>query len=146
MFKKEDVEVIEEIVEVDHIGYAVKNMASAKALFYELGYVFGSESVDELRKVAVCVGQNVGRYKVELLAPLKGIGSPVDGYLQKVGSTPYHICYRVKNMDLAVSELQNRGFTLMGYPAPSIPLGGDVCFLYSGDIGIVELIYYKNEG
>lgn len=135
--------MIDEIVEVDHIGYAVKNITSARTLFCALGYVFGAESVDELRKVAVCVGQNGEGYRIELLAPLEDVGSPVDGYLQKVGSTPYHICYRVKNMDVAISELQNRGFTLMGYPAPSIPLGGDVCFLYSNEIGIVELIYYK---
>lgn len=132
--------MIDEIAEVDHIGYAVRNMASARALFCALGYKFDSECVDELRKVLVAIGQSRDGYKVELLAPLQGIKSPVDGYLQKIGSTPYHICYRVTNMDLAILALQNKGFTLMGYPAPSIPLGGNVCFLYSDEIGIVELI------
>lgn len=50
-------DMIDEIVEVDHIGYAVKNMASARTLFCSLGYKFDSESIDELRKEIVSVGQ-----------------------------------------------------------------------------------------
>ena len=57
-----------------------------------------------------------------------------------MGSTPYHICYQVKGMKTALEEIQRMGFTLMGYPAPSDPLDGEVCFLYSTEIGIIELI------
>lgn len=43
-------------------------------------------------------------------------------------------------MGKAMEKLQDAGYTMMGYPAPSEPLGGEVCFLYSSEIGIVELI------
>lgn len=134
-------EKIEEILGVDHIGYAVNDMTSAKEYFEALGYSFGDEKVDELRKVNVCVGK-AGEVKVEILAPLDGTKSPIDGTLKKMGSTPYHICYKVKSMESVLEKMQNIGYTLMGYPAPSKPLGGDVCFLYSAEIGIVELIEY----
>ncbi len=132
-------EKIDEIVAVDHIGYAVNDMASAKEKFQALGYTFEDESVDALRNVNVCVGK-MGGYKVELLAPLKDKKSPIDGTLKKMGSTPYHICYQVMGMGKAIEKLQDAGYTMMGYPAPSEPLGGEVCFLYSSEIGIVELI------
>ncbi len=79
---------------------------------------------------------------IELLVPIDGQKSPVDGYLQKMGATPYHICYQVVDMENAVKELQDIGFTQLGYPAPSEPLEGEVCFLYSNEIGMLELIKY----
>lgn len=132
------------IIGVDHIGYAVKDMDRAKASFGILGFEFSETRVDELRKVNVTMGSRDG-VKVELLAPLDGVKSPVDGYLQKLGSTPYHICYQVEDMTTAIDDLRERGFTQLGYPAPSFPLGGNVCFLYSGEIGIIELIEYPSD-
>lgn len=132
---------IDSIIGVDHVGYAVKDMDNAKKLFCSLGYEFCMNQVDETRKVNVSVGK-MGGQRVELLAPLEGEKSPVDGYLNKVGSTPYHICYAVSDMNKAIEGLADIGFTQMGYPAISIPLGGDVCFLYSDEIGVVELIKY----
>lgn len=136
-------EKIDEIIGVDHIGYAVNDMTSAKRYFEALGYSFGDEKADELRKVNVCVGKS-GGVKVEILAPLDGTKSPIDGILKKMGSTPYHICYNVKSMESVLEKMQNMGYTLMGYPTPSEPLGGEVCFLYSAEIGIVELIEYMH--
>lgn len=139
-------ERIENIQGVDHIGYAVTNMDLAKEYFMALGFEFTENKEDELRNVNVSVG-SMGRYdiKIELLSPIAGRKSPVDGYLQKLGSTPYHICYQVDDIDVSVEKLQNIGFTLLGFTAPSVPLGGDVVFLYSPEIGIVELIAYWNQ-
>ena len=142
MIKSSEIIRIGSILSVDHIGYAVKEMASAREQFMALGFTFKDEKVDELRNVNVSVGENQG-IRIELLSPVKGERSPIDGYLQKIGSTPYHICYRVDNMDTAIEELRYQGFTLMGYPDCSVPLGGKVCFLYSSELGIVELIDYE---
>lgn len=68
----------------------------------------------------------IGGWKVELLSPIDGERSPVDGYLSKIGSTPYHICYQVEDIEGAISILQDCGFTLMSSPAPSEPLNGTV--------------------
>lgn len=48
---------IKSIIGVDHIGYAVKDMKSARELFSALGYEFGEEKPDEFRKVSVSMGQ-----------------------------------------------------------------------------------------
>ena len=130
---------IASIIGIDHIGYAVKDMTAAQNCFAALGYEIDDKGVDEVRKVQVAVGIRDG-VSIELLAPLPGCKSPLDGYLQKVGSTPYHICYRVSNMETAIASMQDAGFTQLGIPTSSIPLGGVVCFLYKDEVGIVELI------
>ncbi len=132
-------EQVKSIVCIDHVGYAVKDIAQAKEQFIALGYVFGGEKRDDYRRVNVSVGK-MGGVRVELLAPLDGVKSPVDVYLDKVGNTPYHICYEVTEMDDAITELQAIGFTMLGAPAESVPLEGTVCFLYSINIGLIELI------
>lgn len=137
-------ERVKNILGIDHIGYAVNDIGAAKNSFSALGYSFHGNMVDDFRNVIVCVGEN-GGVRVELLAPLPEKKSPIDGYLKKIGNTPYHLCYQVDNMDVCVAELQNAGFTMLGTPAPSVPLGGDVCFLYSMEIGMIELIYYSKE-
>lgn len=80
-----------------------------------------------------------GGIKLELLSPIKDKKSPVDSYLNAIGNTPYHICYRVDDIWSGIDEFQEKGFTLMGYPAESVPLGGYVVFLYSLEVGLVEL-------
>ena len=77
------VKSINEIVAIDHIGYAVENMCLAKKFFLSLGYTFQYERIDELHKVNVCVGE-LGGARVELLAPIKGVKSPIDGILSKM--------------------------------------------------------------
>ena len=132
---------ISSLTAVDHIGYAVKDMKQAKKKFEALGFIFSDEKEDELRSVNVCVASK-GDIRIELLSPVEGKRSPVDSYLNKIGNTPYHICYRTVDIDTTIEDLQKEGFTLLRRPAPSIPLGGDVCFLYSADIGMIELISY----
>ena len=39
-----------------------------------------------------------------------------------MGSTPYHICYKVNDMDDTVEELQEMGFILLEREKSSIPL------------------------
>lgn len=167
-WKKDEVSVLKKlpfIKGIDHIGYAVEDMDKAKNVFAAMGFDFTDNRVDEFRHVLVSVGEmnsafcleeplndkkkNAensplssyrGGWKVELLSPIEGQKSPIDGYLSKIGNTPYHICYQVSDIEMAVTELQERGFTLISPSAPSLPLDGMVCFLYSQETGIMELI------
>lgn len=135
-------EKIKTILGIDHVGYAVKNLHSAKKYFGALGFEFGIDIEDVLRSVEVAVGQNCAGGRIELIAPVGDRKSPIDGYLQKMGSTPYHLCYNVENMEKTVEELLEMGFTMLEVPAPSVPLGGMVCFMYSCETGILELVDY----
>lgn len=133
---------IESIKEIDHIGYAVRDMGEAKKRFEALGFTFSETQADEFRNVNVCVATSLNGIRVELLSPLETKKSPIDTYLNKIGNTPYHICYLTKNITETISALQSEGFTALGVPLPSVPLGGNVCFLYSNEIGLIELIEY----
>ena len=136
-------EKVRSIKGIDHVGYAVKNMAEAKGRFEALGFVFSPEMIDELRDVNVCVGQGTDLIRIELLSPIEEKKSPVDTYLRKLGSTPYHICYRCEGMKETINELCQIGFTQLSNVAPSVPLNGNVCFLFSAEIGLIELIEYE---
>lgn len=135
-------EKIRSIKGIDHIGYAVKDMAEAKEKFKALGFDFSPEMIDELRDVNVCVGQGMDLMRIELLSPIGEKKSPVDTYLRKLGSTPYHICYQCEGIEETIGELCRIGFTQLSNAAPSVPLNGNVCFLFSAEIGLIELIEY----
>ncbi len=136
-------EKIASIKGVDHIGYAVKDLVSAREFFKALGFDFSVEEEDLLRSVNVCVASDLRGSRIELLAPAKE-KSPIDSYLKKIGPTPYHICYETDNMDDSISELTKIGFTLLSKPEISVPLKGSVCFLYEAEIGLIELIKYRD--
>lgn len=79
------------MLEICHIGYAVKNIEEAIGKMRLLGYSFGKKINDEARRVLIAFGQFQG-YRVELVSPAAK-GSPVDNILKSVGPSPYHICY-----------------------------------------------------
>ena len=126
---------------IDHIGYAVKDLASAREYFKALGFDFSVEEEDMLRSVNVCVATDLKGSRIELLVTTKE-KSPIDSYLKKIGPTPYHICYETDDMDDSINELTKIGFTLVSKPDISVPLNGIVCFLYETEIGMIELIKY----
>ncbi len=125
-------------MKVEHIGYAVKDIKKASDAFRSLGFIVSDDIVDECRNVNVAIAE-MGGVKVELLSPVDGRKTPIDSYLKSVGNTPYHICYRVQDMKIGIEQLQEHGFTLISYPSESIPLKGNVAFLYSHSVGLIEL-------
>ncbi len=46
--------------DIDHIGYAVKDMASSLQVFSKLGYTFSPVKPDEYRNVNVCIASKGG--------------------------------------------------------------------------------------
>lgn len=78
-------------------------------------------------------------YRVELVSP--NDKNSAIGYLyKKIGNSPYHICYEVQNFKNAIADMENRGY---GYHQPQCaPAIGDnnVVFMFSANIGMVELV------
>ena len=118
---------------VDHIGYAVKNIDASRQAFEELGYVFDPVVNDTDRNIFI---------SIELVSPLDpALPSPVDGMLKKSGNTPYHICYTSSRFEDDIKELQQKRFLLTIPPAPACAFGGRrVAFLYHLQIGLLELV------
>ena len=131
---------------VDHIGYAVKNIDASRQAFEELGYVFDPVVNDTDRNIFISFGR-LGDYRIELVSPLDpALPSPVDGTLKKSGNTPYHICYTSSRFEDDIKELQQKRFLLTIPPAPACAFGGRgggsrrVAFLYHLQIGLLELV------
>ena len=118
---------------VDHIGYAVKNIDASRQAFEELGYVFDPVVNDTDRNIFISFGR-LGDYRIELVSPL-------DGMLKKSGNTPYHIYYTSSRFEDDIKELQQKRFLLTIPPAPACAFGGRrVAFLYHLQIGLLELV------
>ena len=109
-------------MKVDHIGYAVKNVDKAEKAMEKLGYTFEETIEDTDRNIYIAFGEADG-CRVELVAPA-GSNSPVDAYLSKIGSVPYHICYKSRNIEADIERLQKDRFKIQVPLAPAAAFGG----------------------
>ena len=126
-------------MEIDHIGYVVKNLDKAKEAMETLGYLFGEIIKDAERNIYIIFGEMNG-YRIELVAPMSQ-GSPVDTYLSKIGATPYNICYKSKNIEEDIENLRKSQFKVSIPLTPAIAFGGKrVVFLYSLSLGLIEIV------
>ena len=127
-------------MKIDHIGYAVKDIEKAKITLKAFGFLFGETVDDQVRNVRICFGETGEGYRIELVAPMGG-GSPVDAHISKIGPTPYHICYRSRNIETDVEELRKNHFKVSIPPAPAVAFNGKrVVFLYSLTVGLIEIV------
>lgn len=128
-------------MQIDHIGYAVKNIKLSINAFEKLGFEFG-EIIDDInRNVKIAFGNNQV-YRIELISCLnENEKSPVDTVLLKMGPTPYHICYKTENLDCALVELEKEGYRIISLPLEAVAFNGKrVCFLIKEDVGIIEVV------
>ena len=93
-----------------HVGVAVKSID--EALGYYTG-LFGMRQVSEplevpSENVKVCFVEAPGGVLIELV---EGIGekSPVAEIVERTGAGPYHLCYRVDDLDDAIKKLRAGG-------------------------------------
>lgn len=132
---------------IDHIGYAVQDLAAAAEKFEALGYrSWGEETEDPGRKVRIRFFSDPSGVMVELVAPLQE-DSPVMGWVRKNGNSPYHICYESEDLEREIAELRQKGFILVHPIAPAPAMGGRrVAFLYSAGTGLLELAENPSPG
>lgn len=133
------------MVEIDHVGYAVKKMEKAIDEFRLLGFEFEDTIDDFDRNIHICFGKNGEGYRVELVSPLnKEKASPVDIYLAKIGPTAYHFCYKSKNLEEDVKALEDQGFKVIIKPQKAVAFSScsdkRVVFLHGRNTGIMEIV------
>jgi methylmalonyl-CoA/ethylmalonyl-CoA epimerase len=113
---------------LDHIGIAVDSLDSGLAIYRLLGIeVDGVEEVADQRvRVAFLP---VGDANIELLEPTDDT-SPIARHLEKRGPGLHHVCLRVADIRLAMSQLSEKGYRLLSEE----PLRGAhdclVCFVH----------------
>lgn len=125
-----------------HIGYAVKDIDAACVAFAELGYFpSGNQMFDALRKINILFLENeTNGAVIELVAPAAE-GNPVDGILSKNGSSPYHLCFEVDDLNAAVEQMKSAKYIPMGKPLPAYAIHNkNVVFMFHKQLGIVELL------
>ena len=58
-----------------------------------------------------------------------------------MGVTPYHICYEVDDIYLAVSDLKKKRFIPLFNPIEAVALGNrKICYLFNQAVGLIELL------
>lgn len=112
---------------IAHLGIAVADLDAALAFYRDvLGVpVRGPEYVDGARIMHLSLGDS----DVELLEPTSP-DSPVGRFLAKRGPGLHHVCYRVPDLDAAITACREHGFTLID-DTPRTGAGGcRIAFLH----------------
>lgn len=128
------------IIELDHTAYAVQDLNRSLFDFLSLGgSVLLRGPIDNpTQGVKEAFVKLKGGSVIELLQPLDG-ESPV--YQASLKGGVVHQCWRVKDLSKAISYAIEKGATLVSEPKPDPAFFGTaVCFLYSKDIGLFELV------
>jgi methylmalonyl-CoA epimerase len=96
---------------IDHLGIAVKSLASAKSVYEKLGLQVSPEQVVEGERVRL-VMVPVGESRLELLEPTSD-DSVIAKFLTKRGEGLHHICLRVPDLAATVAKLKQDGVRLV---------------------------------
>ncbi|WP_017494970.1 VOC family protein [Flavobacterium sp. WG21] len=126
---------------VHHYGVATKSISKSVKAFATLGYSECSEVIfDPLQGVNLLFLKNENDHLIELVEPAVA-ENPVSKILAKSGSSLYHICYEVDNIDEKIEELKKQRFVQIIPPTPAVAFDGrKICFFYNPTLGLIELL------
>src|SRR6202162_2982666 len=96
---------------IDHIGVAVKSLATAKVIYEKLGFKLAPEETVEAEQVRV-VMVPVGESRLELLEPTSE-NSVIARFIAKRGEGLHHVSLRVPDLAAAVARLKKDGVRLV---------------------------------
>ena len=95
---------------IAHIGIAVASVDAAAAFYRDVLGLLVSEP--EVADGARIVHLDFGASAVELLEPL-GEDTPIGKFLARRGPGIHHVCYRVPDLDAALTTCRAQGYTLI---------------------------------
>ncbi|MGA8151043.1 MAG: methylmalonyl-CoA epimerase [Terriglobales bacterium] len=96
---------------IDHLGIAVKSLASAKSIYQKLGLSVSPEETVEAEQVRL-VMVPVGESRLELLEPTSE-NSTIAKFIAKRGEGLHHVSLRVPDLAVAVERLKKDGVRLV---------------------------------
>jgi methylmalonyl-CoA/ethylmalonyl-CoA epimerase len=125
------------ILNLDHIGIAVKSLAESSKLYELLGIKStGTEEVAE-QKVKVAFFP-VGDSEVELLESTSPDG-PIAKHIEKNGEGIQHIALRVDDLEAALAELKAKGIRLIDEKPRYGAGGARIAFVHPKSTGGILL-------
>ena len=96
---------------IDHLGIAVKSLATAREIYDKLGLTVSPEEVVEAEQVRL-VMVPLGGSRIELLEPTSQ-QSPVAKFIARRGEGLHHISLRVPDLEATVENLKRDGVRLV---------------------------------
>ena len=114
---------------VEHIGIAVKNLASANDLFTRL---FNQPYYKQEELVSEGVSTSffkIGETKIELLEATD-VNSPIAKFIEKRGEGIHHIAFEVEDIEAEMQRLQAEGFQLINQNPKDGVDNKKICFLH----------------
>lgn len=126
--------------QIDHLGIAVKSLASAKAIYEKLGLRVSPEETVEQEKVRL-VMVPVGESRLELLEATSD-DSTIAKFITKRGEGLHHVCMRVPDLAAAVSKLKQDGVRLVSDEIKTGAGGHHYIFVHPSSAGgvLLELV------
>lgn len=126
-----------------HLGIATRSIEKCSAIYCKMGYSLSDIRIEPTQNVKIGFLSREGSPLLELIEPL-GEESPVSGIVKSSGTSPYHVCYEVDDIEKSVEELEEINFRLLFEPLTAEAMeNGLFCYLFSPDIGLFELYQRK---
>jgi methylmalonyl-CoA epimerase len=97
--------------QIDHLGIAVKSLATARTIYEKLGLDVSPEEIVEQEQVRL-VMVPVGESRLELLEATSE-DSTIAKFIAKRGEGLHHVCLRVPDLAAAVERLKQDGVRLV---------------------------------
>lgn len=125
---------------IDHIGIAVKSLATAKSIYKKLGLSISPEETVIQEKVRV-VMVPVGETRLELLEATSD-DSTIAKFIAKRGEGLHHVCLRVPDLAVAVAKLKQDGVRLVSEEIKTGAGGHRYVFVHPQSTGgvLLELV------
>jgi methylmalonyl-CoA epimerase len=126
--------------QIDHLGIAVKSLASAKAIYEKLGLsVSPVETVEheQVRLMMVPVGES----RLELLEPTSE-NSTIAKFIAKRGEGLHHVCLKVPDLAATVERLKKDRVRLVSEEIKTGAGGHQYVFVHPESTGgvLLELV------
>lgn len=117
------------ISHIEHIGIAVKNLDESIA-YYENVLGFKCYAVEEVKEQKVKTAFfMVGQTKLELLESTDPEG-PIGKFIEKKGEGVHHLAFATQNLEGALSEMEEKGVTLIDKTPRNGAEGLSIAFLH----------------
>jgi methylmalonyl-CoA epimerase len=128
------------MVQIDHLGIAVKSLAAARAIYEKLGLSVSPEETVEQEQVRL-VMVPVGESRLELLEATSP-DSTIAKFIAKRGEGLHHVCLKVPDLVAAVERLKKDGVRLVSEEIKTGAGGHRYVFVHPASTGgvLMELV------
>lgn len=128
------------MVQIDHLGIAVKSLAAAKSIYETLGLSVSPEETVEQEQVRLLMVP-VGESRLELLQATSE-DSAIAKFIAKRGEGLHHVCLRVPDLPAAVERLKSDGMRLVSEEIKTGAGGHQYVFVHPSSTGgvLLELV------